>query len=388
MIALFRCLERGNVDDAANAVAKRGREPASYFWLRLDHTPNPDLTGATLLAHSKLTNDRSGFTDEPGVSTGWLDDRRSSTIYSVQSDWSSRLSDQLLVQFGGTISEMRGRYSYQDSVSFDVLFDVPGAPSETSRSRNVQVTPTGNQYSLYGSIRYSPTARLTADFGLRWDKQTLDPDHTDTLGPRVGLRYRLGERTYLRGSWGRFYQSQAIGELQVEDGVQQYFKPQRSDHTVVGLEHDFTHGLNLRVEAYEKTMTSLRPRHENLLNSLILLPELKPDRVEIAPEGARARGVEVFLSQQLQYPVTWWFGYSWSWVKDRIDGKAQFRSWDQTHAVSAGLNWDTPRSIPRPAVIDNDLGKVSETLQCEFERSRRVPSENDRVSLVRCHRRL
>lgn len=315
----------------------------SYFWLRLDHTPSPNLTGATLLARSKLTNDRSGFTIEPGLSIGSLDDRRSSTIHSLQSDWSAQLNDEFLLQFGGTVSRMEGRYRYQDEAQFDVLFDIPGAPTETSRTRDFRLDPRGDQYSLYGTLRYSPTSRLTADLGLRWDKQTLDPDHTGTLGPRLGLRYQIGERTYLRGSWGRFYQSQAINELQVEDGVERYFKPQRSDHTVLGLEHDFAQGLNLRVEAYDKHMSDLRPRYENLLNSLTLLPELKPDRIEVSPSSARARGVELFLSQRLQYPVTWWFGYSWSWVKDRIDGERLFRSWDQTHSVSAGLNWDTPK---------------------------------------------
>lgn len=34
-------------------------------------------------------------------------------------------------------------------------------------------------------------------------------------------------------------------------------------------------------------------------------------------------------------------GYSWSRVADRIDGGNQPRSWDRTHALSAGLSWDT-----------------------------------------------
>jgi outer membrane receptor protein involved in Fe transport len=192
-------------------------------------------------------------------------------------------------------------------------------------------------------VRYSPTPRLATDIGLRWDKQTLDPERSDSLGPRLGFRYQLADRTYLRGSWGRFYQSQGINELQVEDGVEQFFAPQRSDHTVIGIEHDFLSGLNLRVEAYDKDMGTLRPRYENLLNSLILLPELKPDRVRVAPATARARGVELFLSQRLQQPLTWWFGYSYSWVEDHIEGDDVLRSWDQTHAVTAGLNWDTPK---------------------------------------------
>ena len=58
-----------------------------YLWLRLDHTPNDLVSGTTLIAQTKLTNDRSGFTDQPGVSIGTLEDRSSFEIGSVQSDW-------------------------------------------------------------------------------------------------------------------------------------------------------------------------------------------------------------------------------------------------------------------------------------------------------------
>ena len=90
----------------------------------------------------------------------------------------------------------------------------------------------------------NPSARLTTDFGIRWDKQTLDRTNSETLSPRIGLRYRLAERTFLRGSIGRFFQSQAINELQVEDGVDEFFEPQQSDHVVIGLEHTFAGGLS------------------------------------------------------------------------------------------------------------------------------------------------
>jgi len=71
--------------------------------------------------------------------------------------------------------------------------------------------------------------------------------------------------------------------------------------------------------------------------------ELKPDRIRIAPDEADARGVEVLLSQQLAYPITWWLGYSWAEVVDEFADVEIYRSWDQTHALSAGLNWDTDR---------------------------------------------
>jgi hypothetical protein len=191
-------------------------------------------------------------------------------------------------------------------------------------------------------VRYEATARLALDMGARWDHQTLDPGGSGSLGPRVSLRYRLGERTLLRVSGGRFEQAQAINELQVSDGEQRFFAPQRARHAVLGMEHEFANGVQLRVEAYEKAMSRLRPRYENMLHSLTLLPELKPARALIAPESALARGVEVLVSDGRAARFDWWGSYSYGRVRDRIAGVAVPRSWDQTHAVSGGLGWETP----------------------------------------------
>ena len=95
------------------------------------------------------------------------------------------------------------------------------------------------------------------------------------------------------------------------------------------------------LEAYWKEYEDLRPRFENLLNSFVLLPELKPDRIRVAPDDASAHGIEVTLSRDAGDPLDWWLTYAWSSVRDEFaDGEAD-RSWDQTHAVSAGLAWQT-----------------------------------------------
>ena len=314
-----------------------------YFWVRLDHDPRSVWRGTTLVARTQLSNDRSGHTRLSGISSGWLDDRRKTILYAVRSDWSAALNDRVLVRFGGLLGRMKGRYAYADEVAFDVLVDYPGAPNTRERARQFQLNPVGNQSALYGSVRVLPSDRLALQFGLRWDRQTLSPRGEDMLAPRFGVRYRLADRLYLKGSLGRFYQAQAIHEVQLQDGVQRYFPPQRADHAVIGLERDFRSGLRLRLEAYYKGMNDLRPRYGNLLNSLVLVPELKPDRIRIAPEEAGARGLELFLDQRLGSALTWWAGYSWSRVTDRIDGRRQPRSWDRTHALSAGLSWDTDR---------------------------------------------
>ena len=315
----------------------------TYLWLRLDHSPRPNWEGATIVARTRLLNERSGQSRLPGIGSGWLDDRRDSTLYTVQSDWSAALNEGLLVHFGGLLSRMNGRYRYSDEVAFDVLVDFPGAPRMFERARDFRLDPAGNRSELYGSVRVLPTDRLAMQFGLRWDRQTLSPGREGTLAPRLGLRYRFAEKLHLKASLGRFYQAQTIHEVQLQDGVQRYFPPQRADHAVIGLERDFESGPRLRLEAWFKAMADLRPRYENLLNSLVLVPELKPDRIRIAPEEADARGVELFFDHRLGSATTWWAGYTWSQVMDRIDGRSQLRSWDRTHALSAGLSRDTAR---------------------------------------------
>ena len=314
-----------------------------YVWLRLDHSLRDDLTGSTLISRAQLDSRRTGSTDKPGISRGRLSDSRDFSIDSVQSDWTWRPDKAWLVHFGGVARYSKGNYSYFDEAEFDLLFAVPGASTTTNRSRTVQLAPEGDQFALFGSVRRELGPRATVDLGLRWDQQTLDPEHSDSLAPRIGLRYRVGKRSFIKASWGRFYQSQTINELQVQDGVDTFFAPQRADHSVIGFEHATAEGLQLRVEVYEKRMRVLRPRFENLLNSLTLLPELKPDRIAIAPDAAYARGAELLLSQRSDSALSWWLGYSRSKVVDRIDTTEVFRAWDQTHAFTGGLNVDTAK---------------------------------------------
>ena len=312
-----------------------------YLWLRLDHELGDRLTGSTLVARALLDSERFGTTDKPGISRGELSDTREFSIDSVQSDWTWRPHASWVVQFGAVARHSEGTYRYRDEVEFDLLFDTSGASDSTTRNRLLALTPEGDQFALYGSVKRAIGQRTMLDIGVRWDKQTLDPAHSDSLAPRIGLRYRLGERSFVRASWGRFHQSQTINELQVEDGVDRFFAPQQADHSVIGFEHETETGLELRFEVYEKRMQTLRPRFENLLNSLTLLPELKPDRIAIAPQAARSKGAEVLLRQQIDSGLSWWLGYSHSEVVDSIEATEVFRSWDQTHALSAGLNVDT-----------------------------------------------
>ena len=70
---------------------------------------------------------------------------------------------------------------------------------------------------------------------------------------------------------------------------------QRATHLVASIEHDLTETLTLRAEAYRKDYERPFARHENLLNTVVVLPELKPDRILISPDAALAEGAELSL---------------------------------------------------------------------------------------------
>lgn len=314
-----------------------------YYWLRLDHAPSPDLYGNALLAVSTLETTRRGSTDQPGVARGSLEDRRDFDIYSLQTDWSWRIGERLLGQFGGELRRSEGSYEYRDDAEFELLFVTPGAAGQASRTRELAARPKGNQYGLYANLRIAALERLTLDAGLRWDKETLSAFNENRLSPRLSLRRELGPRTQARVSWGRYFQGQAVNELAVSDGVTAFDRAQRSDHLIASIEHAFESGIDLRLEAYRKDYRELRPRFENLLNTLVLLPELKPDRVRIAPERAVAKGAELTVRRAGEQPLTWWASYTWSSVEDELAGLEAQRTWDQTNLLNAGLAWQTAR---------------------------------------------
>ena len=310
-----------------------------YYWVRFDQDLGNDLAGRTIFAHTDISMDRDGGIVREGVSTGRLDDERSFTIDSVQTDWSWQLSDRWLLEFGAESGYQDGSYDYMDEADFDVLFLTPGAATDPERRIEVHVDPDGSYYGAYANGRVGLTDRLTFDLGLRWDRQTLTDDNEDLFSPRIGAVYSLGDRSILRAGWGRHYQSQGIDELQASDGVTEYSRAQRADHLVVGFQHQMRNGIEFRLEGYDKDMDRLRPRFENILNTKILMPELQPDRVRIDPSGAKARGIEVSIADPYNEPVSWWLSYTWSTVKDELPEGNVRRAWDQQAAAQGGLEW-------------------------------------------------
>ena len=148
--------------------------------------------------------------------------------------------------------------------------------------------------------------------------------------PRLSLRYELTPAWELRAHWGRFHQTDEVHELKVEDGLTAFPEAQESDHFILGVDHRLRNGLALRAEWFRKFQRDPRPRFENMLDPMTVLPEIAPDRVEVAPNSAGVRGAEISVIAEGP-ELTWWAGLTWSEAWDGLERGSQVpRSWDQT----------------------------------------------------------
>ena len=309
-----------------------------YYWLRMDLGAADGLGGRVLMAHTRLESERDGSANLPGVGSGQLSDERNFTINSVQADGWWRLGARSLLQAGVEWRAQEGTYIYSDQVDFELLFLTPGAATEPSRTRSLELHPSGHQAGAYVNWRLEPASTLTTDLGLRWDRESLATEDGSQWSPRAVILWQPTEETRFRLSWGRYYQSQGIDELQVPDGEVEYQRAQHATHLVASIEHDLTPALTLRGELYRKEYDHPMARYENLLNTLVVLPELKPDRILIAPDDAVAEGAEVSMQYE-QGEFSGWLSFTHSRVRDRADGEWLRRSWDQRKYVSGGLGW-------------------------------------------------
>ncbi|HUO67773.1 MAG TPA: TonB-dependent receptor [Gammaproteobacteria bacterium] len=307
------------------------------LWITLDSEWRPDLSSRTLLYQTRFDTDRYGDVADLTEMVGVANDRRSLDESGVKQDWRWDASSRHLARFGFDVKSGAAHYDYASTVRWlGVLATLEPTPS---RSFSAAPAPSGDTYAAYVSDRWRITDRLIADLGLRWDEQTyLPPGADEQVGPRASLLYRLDGQTDLRVAYGEFFQSQGLAELQIEDGVVDFAPAQRATSTIVGVDHRFPDGLALRAELFEKTTHDARPRYENLFDPLVLLPELRPGRVLVAPERGEARGGEVLLSATR--PFSWWLGYSFARADDVIDGQNVPRSWDQRNALNAGVTHD------------------------------------------------
>jgi hypothetical protein len=309
-----------------------------YLWLNLRGAVTPKLFAQSVLSYGSLARDRSGaYDNEIDSQSGALEDRRSMNFVALKNDAMLDLSARNVLKFGATAKRLRARYDYEGAAHVEFsTFELGSPPRDVVRS--IHARPTGNELALYVADRFRVSERVIVEAGVRAGSESWTPGGMH-VSPRLNASWMLRPRTSIRAAWGLYHQAQSIHELQVEDGESAFSRAQRSEHRVLGLEHLFVNHMHARLELYEKVMTSLRPRYENLYDNLLLFPELRADRVRIAPDRGTARGMELLVRTDTSQPVSGWISYTLASANDVFDDVEVPRSWDQRHAVTASVNY-------------------------------------------------
>jgi hypothetical protein len=326
--------------DAGRGEFARARYSNEVFWLNWSADWNPVLQSRTIAAHTAISNSRSGSLDLPGIVGGTLEESKTVRISSLKQDWTLTPSERWLVGFGFDVKHLDGDFDYAATRTlvppFDSLF-----MNTPLVERSADIEADGGQQAVYAELRWQILPDLFAEAGVRWDQQdyTLAASDRQT-SPRLSFLYRLRDATEFRLGWGQFSQAQEVNELQVSDGVYDYFPAQRAEHVVANLEHTFGNGVQLDLSLYRKSFRKLRPRFENAFNALSILPEIQFDRIRVDARSGRSRGGEIMLSRESDdRDFVWWLVYSWSSVEDETPAGERKRSWDQPHAGKGGLSW-------------------------------------------------
>lgn len=299
----------------------------AYVWLRSLNSWTKNVSSETVLSGGGIDRERSGI-GRPLDESFLVDDDRKLEFLGLEHDTSWQPSQAHLLKVGGYVRDLSAQYFYANQSLED-----PTSGTE------VRPEPEGTSVGVYVAWRAALASNFATEVGLRWDGQTYTSD--SQLSPRVNAVWRPGERSELRVGVGRFYQSQRIHELNVEDGQTLFLPAESAKQVELTFQHRFGAGPSLRIDAYYRRLTDVRPRWENLFKPIELFPEIGDDRVEIAPDSARLRGVELLVRGDPRRPLTWWVGYALSSAEDRVAGADILRSWDQTHAGEflVGYRW-------------------------------------------------
>ena len=308
------------------------------FWVHWQQQWSNGLVSSTTFASSAFHSTRAAETNDPEKIVAMVSDRRDIGIASVRQDWTLDVGDAHTLSFGRRVQPEHADYDYTAvGRLLRLLAGVPGPCADGEPQRDTR----SGRRAVRRLHRRSVANNRCDDGRARpalGSVRLQRPPNERHASPRLSVRHELDSRTALRWSLGRYFQSQGLHELQVEDGVTTFQPAQRAEQAVIGVERRLGERYLLTRRGLPQVVCSrLRPRFENLFDPLAILPELEPDRARIAPEEATARGLELSVAYADPDGLRWWASYVRARATDVVAGETVPRSWDQRDAAQLGV---------------------------------------------------
>ncbi|MFC1475273.1 TonB-dependent receptor domain-containing protein [Candidatus Zixiibacteriota bacterium] len=322
----------------------------TYFWMTLRSQLNPKLYVQNLASVGSVTKKKWGqFVNNPSMRiTLNAFDQKEFDFIGFKSDWEYELSKNYLIKFGFEGKALSSDYDY---LGEDYIYNYPLPPDTINLDRvdstDINISPSGEKYSIYMANRIRLIDPLTTEFGFRYDNASYSQDKN--YSPRVNLVYNFSPETTIRAGWGYFYQLQNINEILVGDGESEFLESERAEHIVAGFEHRFKSGLQLRLEGYYKEYSYLHTEYRNSFYDIEFFPELEDDRVHVNLNGRTSKGLELYLKKNNGGKISWSLSYILSKVEDDIS-----TIYFPTEDVSLELNRTQPHPLNQSHTIYAD----------------------------------
>ncbi len=311
----------------------RSSYDSDALWARWRGRFNDKLSAESVLTQSWLAWRRDGAGLYANRYRLDLHDRRTLASTAWRQDWSLALNGRALVRAGWFFETGSASYAYslyrEDPVVENGV--IIGRP----RTLRLALEPDGNAWGGFVAPRFAFTSQLAVEPGLRFDRNSATGDRD--VSPRLNAVHTLAKNTTLRAAWGRYVQAQGLHELAVPFDDPSFYPAEKAEHRILGLEHLLAKGFNLRLEAFQRITADPRPHWLNRYDIYNIFPEAQTDRLQLRPQQAEARGLEMIVQRRGQERFDWTLSYAWSKAQETVGSVKLPGLRDQRHAFYGDL---------------------------------------------------
>jgi hypothetical protein len=310
-----------------------------YGWLTWYSQWSSNLKTRTLFSRGSLKDMLStdGYEDDSTDIGDYFIDQQYLHLYGLKQDWIWDISDKYLLKWGFDVKDFDSYINYYHRLDV-ILGQIDTYFIEGLDLASAYGSKNGVEFSTYLTQRMRPIEPMAIELGLRYEGNTWS--HDSNWSPRINLAYTLSDRTSIRVGWGHYYQAQSIINGLAKYSDPEYYPAERAEHRVIGIEHEFSRGTVLRVEGYQKVLTSLRPHYIDWGRVVTrIIPSISTNRIRLEPDEGDAEGIELYLFSEANAPLSYWLSYSLSRTREKVDGRWMPRYYDQRHTFYCDLSW-------------------------------------------------
>ncbi len=322
----------------------------TYLWMTYDRIWSNSLTTQNVIYFNRYDQRRHGlgYVDDLSKLEFLANDKRNYNMFGIKHNMQYDVNEKLLFKFGLEFSHSSANYDYNTGFLRD-YYDQNGDYHEIWKVRELHLDPDGNKFSTYLSSRFKLSDVLVFEIGGRYDQTSYTEDKL--FSPRINLSWTISPRTFLRAGYGHFYQSQDIQGIRVQNNETGFHTAELAKHYMTGIEHTFSNGLYLRLEAYYKKLTNLKNAYRKAGHTIEMFPEIQWDVLNLNVENAEAKGLEFLLKYDQGGLFGVWASYALASAEETIkeaydiDEQKVFekltvpRPYDQKHTLNLDLNF-------------------------------------------------